>query len=106
MSSYKRLMPRTTTNLTLTIQNSGKFEWLSLQNLSGGGAFIKTDYPLPVDSSLALPIRLPGDSEILGIEGRVVWIKQKINSPDAGMGIEFTKISKQHQEKINSFVES
>ena len=106
MGSEKRLMPRTTINLAITMQVSGKYEWSFLRDLSGGGAFIKTNYPLPVNSSLARQITLPSDSEILDIEGRVVWINQKINSPDAGMGIEFTKISMQHQQKITSFVES
>jgi Tfp pilus assembly protein PilZ len=118
MNSKNRLMPRIAINMKLTIQYSGGFECLSLNNLSGGGVFIrlslsnlsgdgvfiKTNNPLPVDYTLAIQATLPGDSEILDIEGRVVWIK--INSPDAGMGIEFTKISTQHQEKINSFVES
>jgi Tfp pilus assembly protein PilZ len=117
MNSKNRLMPRIAINLKLTIQYSGGFECLSLRNVSGGGVFIrvplrnlsgdgvfiKTKNPLPVASTLAIQATLPGDSETLDIEGRVVWIK--INVPDAGMGIEFTKISMQQQEKITSFVE-
>ncbi len=93
-------MPRITRNLEIAFQYSGRFEWSSLLNLSGGGVFIKTNHPLPVDSTLTMQITLPGDSELLDIEGRVVWVKQKINSPDAGMDMEFSEISMQHQEKI------
>jgi len=106
MSIEKRLRPRITTDMELIVQHSGKYEWSSLRNLSGGGVFIETDNPRPPDSTLSMQIRLPGDSETLDIEGRVIWIKQGSKASAAGMGIEFTKISAEHQDKITFFVES
>lgn len=105
MDIDKRLKQRLETDLELTIQHSGKFHWSSLRNLSGGGVFVCTDEPQALYSMVSMQIKLPGDPEIMDVEGRVVWTKQGSNARAAGMGIEFTSISVAHQEKITDYVQ-
>jgi len=106
MEQNKRECPRIATNIKITIQNSGTPVISHIVNLSSGGIFVKTDNPLPIDSTLSLRFHLPGDLEPVHSEGLVVWIKQTGNLFPTGMGIEFTKISPLHKQKIHAFVES
>ena len=48
-------------------------------NMSSGGMFIKTNHLLPIDAEFALNLQLPDDSEIMTINGRVVWTKSVSN---------------------------
>ena len=52
-------------------------------------------------------MKLPGDSDFMEIEGRVVWNnpKGRKNSFPKGMGIQFMNMSSDHQEKIKVFVD-
>ena len=75
-------------------------------DISCRGIFIKNKTVLPVDTELALRIRLPEDLEIMDIVGRVVWAKQASNVTPAGIGIEFINISSKDRRKIHCFVES
>jgi len=73
--------------------------------VGGGGIFIETFYPLPVDSDITIEMHLPGSMKKTVIEGRVVWNrKDYINEYPPGMGIEFTKISRKDQAAINELV--
>jgi uncharacterized protein (TIGR02266 family) len=98
------------TRVAITIgtafQHEGAEVCSSILNLSSGGVFIIADNPLPIDTQLSMRFHLPGDTEIIAIRGRVVWIKQRSSVIPAGMGIQFTEISPDHQEKIEAFVKA
>jgi uncharacterized protein (TIGR02266 family) len=76
-----------------------------ITNLSSSGAFIASTHLLPVDTEVALHLQLPGDSEIMPIDARVVWNKSVCSAASAGMGIEFTHIAPAHQNKLAAFIE-
>jgi uncharacterized protein (TIGR02266 family) len=102
----KRIAPRIPTSMVVALSKAGDFLCATIMNISSSGAFIKTETVLPVDTELALRIRLPEDLEIMDIVGKVVWEKQASNVSPAGMGIEFIRILSKDRRKIHCFVES
>ncbi len=57
----------------------------SVLNLSQGGVFIKSDRPLPLDTEVALVLRLPGGSPVHAT-GRVVWNHDLTKDTPHGLG--------------------
>jgi uncharacterized protein (TIGR02266 family) len=104
MGNEKRVHPRVKSDLELTVRHAETFHWTSLRNLSGGGVFVQTDTPQKVGSIVSMQLTLPVDGETMDIQGRVIWIGQAGGTDAPGMGIEFTSISQEHQQKIIKFV--
>ncbi len=101
----RRQKGRIQTSLRILDANPDLSPLSCITNLSGTGAFISTDEPHPVDTSIAFDIKLPGDPERMTINARVVWTKSVSNATSAGMGIEFTDILDRHHNKLAEFIE-
>jgi uncharacterized protein (TIGR02266 family) len=101
----KRQAPRIDTNLKFISCSSGLSTDSRITNMSATGAFIETSKPLPDGTELDLHLQLPDEDEIMSIDARVVWIKSNGCSALAGMGIQFTNILPEHQEKLAAFIE-
>jgi uncharacterized protein (TIGR02266 family) len=106
MPEQRQALPRVATTIEITFQHDDVSVRTFMVNLSSGGIFIKTDNPLPIDSPLGMRFHLPGDPEIMEMQGTVVWVKQKSNVFPAGMGVQFTEIAPVHCARIQAFVES
>lgn len=104
MDSEKREHPRIKTAFELKIQHAETFHWTSLRNLSAGGVFVQTDAPQAVGSTVSMQLALPVDNEPMDIQGRVMWVREASNPSGPGMGIEFTRISEEHRQKIVDFI--
>lgn len=74
--------------------------------IGGGGLFIETFHPLPVNNEgMSIELHLPGSVDKTLLEGKVVWNrKEYVDEFPPGMGIKFTKISRKDQAKINELV--
>jgi Tfp pilus assembly protein PilZ len=101
----KRQTPRIETDLRFISCSSDISTDSRITDMSTTGAFIETSEPLPIDAELDLHLQLPGDSDIMSIDARVVWRKTIANTISAGMGIQFTNILPKHQEKLAAFIE-
>ena len=99
-----RKTERISINLKLLSYDTGKSMDAYVVNMSSCGMFIKTSHLLPIDAVFAFTLQLPGDPEIMTIDGRVVWTKLVSNASPAGMGIQFINILPDHQKKIAGFV--
>jgi len=106
MQDKRQSGPRVSAAIEATVQHAGTEVFSSILNLSSGGVFIITDNPMPIDAPLSMRFHLPGDTEIIAVRGRVVWIKQKSSNFPAGIGVQFTEISPAHLEKIQAFVQN
>lgn len=73
-------------------------------NLSRGGLFVETGQDLPVGSPVDLAFRIPGAGEV-ALSGVVAW-RREAGSPEGppGLGVEFTDISAQLGEVIDTLV--
>ena len=77
-------------------------------NMSTGGVFLETDNILPVDTSLAIKFRLPGNDSIITCNARVAWNNvpgslKKFSLPP-GMGIQFLDLSLEDLQTIRHFL--
>jgi type IV pilus assembly protein PilZ len=106
MNEDKRESPRIATNIEVRFREKSSFVRSYMLNVNKGGLFLRTERPLHIDSEVIMHVRLPDDQEVMPIEGRVVWTNAKSKAFPTGMGIQFTKISPQHHDKIKAFVDA
>ena len=78
-------------------------------DLSTGGLYVQTDFPLPVDENLTLRFTLPDQHSMVSCQARVAWINPKENprKPELppGMGIQFANLSLEDMKSIRRFLE-
>lgn len=73
--------------------------------VGGGGLFIETFAPLPVYQEISIEMYLPGTTGKTMLKGTVVWSRTEYAEGfPPGMGIRFTRVSRQDQAKINELV--
>jgi uncharacterized protein (TIGR02266 family) len=106
MIENERESTRIATNIEIMFREKGSFVKSYMLNVNNGGLFLKTDTPLAIDAEVTMHIRLPDDQETMTVEGRVVWTNPRSKVFPAGMGIQFTKLLSEHQEKIRLYVEA
>lgn len=107
MTDNARNNERASVHMEVSYKESGSFIKSYILNVSGGGLFIKTATPLPLDSKVTLSLTLPNDPEIMKLDGIVVWTNPRggKNSFPRGMGIKFVNMKKEYQDKIGKLVE-
>jgi type IV pilus assembly protein PilZ len=106
MFDHERESPRIATNIEITFRENGSFLRSYMLNVNNGGLFLKTEKPLSIDAEVTMQIQLPDDNENMTVEGQVVWTNTNSKSFPSGMGIQFTKIMPEHQNKIKAFVDA
>lgn len=78
-------------------------------DLSSGGLYVKTDFPLTAGESLTLRFTLPDQKGMVSCKARVAWVnqKEKPRKPDLppGMGIQFVELSLEDMKSIRRFLE-
>ena len=79
-----------------------RYTAVMMANLSLGGAFVKTPYPLPVAELVQLEIPLPPRATPVRLTGEVVWTRE--DSELTGMGIRFTEISPEDLQAIRQYI--
>jgi uncharacterized protein (TIGR02266 family) len=75
--------------------------------LSAGGAFLKTDRPMPVGTRLRVVFRLPGDQR--EIRCKAVVRNTRLDDPaeqNPGFGIEFEELGNGDQYRLTCFIDS
>ena len=73
--------------------------------VGGGGLFIETFAPLPVCQEISIELHLPGAANKTALKGTVVWSRTEYAEGfSPGMGVRFTRVSRQDQAKINELV--
>jgi len=77
-------------------------------DLSSGGLFLQTEYPLRVGESLILRFNLPGQDKTISCDSRVAWVNTKKNKlrPESppGAGIQFVNIPLEEAKSIYRFL--
>ncbi len=78
-------------------------------DLSTGGLYVKTDFPLEVEESMTLRFTLPDLQRMVTCKARVAWVNtrenpRKPNFP-AGMGVQFVDMSLEDIKSIKRFLQ-
>jgi uncharacterized protein (TIGR02266 family) len=75
------------------------------RNISGGGLFVRTPQPQPLNQQVQLRFTLPGLEHHFEMGGIVVWSNASPRSSfPPGMGIKFVQIAPDDVERIQEFV--
>jgi uncharacterized protein (TIGR02266 family) len=101
----KRAHPRAVATIEIEFKKVIDFVTSYLLNVSNGGLFVKTDDIYPLDSIVFLRFTMPGDTQPIEVEGKVVW--RNMGGREyfpKGMGIKFLKLNDADNEKIKIFV--
>ncbi len=76
-------------------------------NISGCGLFIYSENMLPLNSSLLLELKVPGEPKALETHAKVIWLPDKELQPHSypGMGVSFTHMDHDTEKAIVDFVD-
>jgi type IV pilus assembly protein PilZ len=102
----RRDEPRAEVDLEVHYRTAQEFLAAYTKNISGGGIFIRTQQPLPLNQNVLLRFTLPGISQRFEVHGVVVWANPASlkSSFPAGMGIKFLQSDAKEQQMIADFI--
>jgi len=97
--------PQTVTRVELVFDDAIHFyEGLSL-SFSRGGIFVKTESLLPIDSLLAIEMRLQKEDIRFNLSGKVIWVNpRESQGRPVGLGIKFYKLSSIQRQVLDDFM--
>ena len=103
-----RKHPRGKKVLALSYEDHNGFMEAYTGNISQGGLFIKTKSPLDAGEEFLLKLNLPGISDPLKIECKVVWTKKRgenVKQPP-GMGVKFGKLDSDDYNVLTQYLKT
>ena len=104
----QRKDPRADLDVEVHYQSAPEFLSAYSRNISGGGIFIKTPHPLPLNKTIRLRFTLPGMTRRFESTGIVVWSNPVSSSSflPSGMGIKFLDLDPEARQLIADFVKA
>jgi type IV pilus assembly protein PilZ len=101
----QRADPRVNVNLEVQYRTAQEFTAAYAKNISGGGIFIRTQEPLPLNREVQLRFTLPGIARTFLVPGLVVWTNPypSRSSFPPGMGIKFMDLDPEAKTIIAEF---
>jgi len=104
----RRAEPRVPVELEVHYRSAQEFLTAYTVNISGGGIFIKTREPLPLNQVVHLRFTLPGIAHVFNLHGLVVWTNPQPSrsSFPSGMGIKFMNLDPEGKKLIAGFVKT
>ncbi len=102
----RRAEPRAEVQVDLHYRTAQEFLSAYSRNISGGGLFIRTPQPQPLNQKVLLRFSLPGNAKKFEVHGFVVWANSATtrSSFPSGMGVKFLDLSAEDQQMIADFV--
>lgn len=94
--------------ITLEVNFKTELEFLNCKtkNISAGGMFIRTFYPLPEGTELNVRFSIPEIEIDFSVIAKVVWSAVvRENENESGMGINFMNMSKEKSTILKSYIE-
>ncbi|MDH3975849.1 MAG: TIGR02266 family protein [Deltaproteobacteria bacterium] len=94
--------------ITLEVNFKTELEFLNskTRNISAGGMFIRTFYPLPEGTELNVRFSIPEIEVDFSVVAKVVWSAVVRESEDeSGMGINFLNMSEEKSEILKNYIE-
>jgi len=104
----RRKHPRVKANFIVSyriLDDADNVDVSQAKNFSLGGILITTNRFFPIDSSLALKIRLPFDNDPIEVLGRVVESKEIVKDLIYDTRLEFSSVNQKHQGVMTQTVD-
>lgn len=97
--------------ITLEVNYKTELDFLNsyTRNISAGGMFIRTIYPLPEGTELNIKFAIPEIKADFSILAKVVWAAKPesgSNQEESGMGINFINMSKEKSKILQDYIDS
>ena len=88
--------------LNVNFESRGEVRKCLMQNLSAGGIFVATEWPLPIGTPFNVRIRVEKTGEEIELPGVVVSVGASANLAEEkhGMGIRFVNLSDAQREQV------
>lgn len=103
----RRQEPRVDVEVEVRYRTIQDFLAAYSRNISGGGVFIRTPQPQPLNQKVLLRFSLPDMDHRFEVPGMVVWSNVSPRSAfPAGMGIKFLEIAPEDVQRIGEFVKT
>ena len=102
----QRAEPRADVDLKVQYRTAQEFTAAYAKNISGGGIFIRTQRPLPLNQNVRVRFSLPGIAHRFVSSGIVVWsspLSSRSLLP-SGMGIRFVELDPDSRRLIAEYV--
>jgi uncharacterized protein (TIGR02266 family) len=102
----KRESPRADAQFEVQYRTAQEFILAYSRNISGGGIFVRTTQPPPLNTEVRLRFTLPGVARLLELRGLVVWTNASVTGSafPPGMGIKFLDLDPDGARLITEFV--
>jgi uncharacterized protein (TIGR02266 family) len=102
----RRADQRVEVELDVNYRTVQEFVTAYSRNISGGGVFVRTPQPQPLNQKVLIRFTLPGIDRKFEIHGIVVWASSASSrsSFPAGMGIKFLELKPEEQQILLDFV--
>jgi uncharacterized protein (TIGR02266 family) len=102
----RRADPRAEASFEIHFRTAQEFAAGYIRNISGGGLFVRTQQPLPLNSEVQIRFTLPGTSRTFAVRGVVIWTNPhpSRSSFPSGMGVKFLNLDPEAQKLIAGFV--
>ena len=102
----RREDPRIEVDIEVRYRTAQEFLSAYSRNISGGGIFVRTAQPLPLNRGVRLRFTLPGIPHRFDVSGIVVWSNPGSgrSSLPSGMGIKMVNLDAQSRQLIADFV--
>ncbi len=106
--SEQREEPRVEVDVEVQYRTAQEFLSAYSRNISGGGIFVGTPQPLPLNHSVRLRFTLPGIPHRFEVNGIVVWSNPGSgrSSLPSGMGIKLLDLDPHSKGLIAEFVKA
>ncbi len=107
MSIDRRIHPRVLVDIETEIGVDASLHVQTMENLSLGGCFVRSESPEPLGSIVMVRFSLPGDPSARSVRaaGRVAWTKpDPVTGAPYGMGIQFLKVEDADLELLMSYI--
>jgi type IV pilus assembly protein PilZ len=104
----RREEPRAEVDIEVRYRTGQEFLSAYSQNISGGGIFVRTARPLPLNHRVRLRFTLPGVPHRFEVNGIVVWSNPGSGhgSFSSGMGIKLMDLDPYSKKLITEFVKA
>jgi uncharacterized protein (TIGR02266 family) len=99
-SFNRRTSARRAVGVPITYRSGDMLAGAITLDVGKGGLGIRTINPLPKGTAVHVRFRLPGATTEIDASGHVAWSDRKV-----GMGVQFDKVSGDHQRAIDAFVD-
>lgn len=105
-NAERRVEPRADVELEVHYRTTQEFTAAYIRDISGGGIFIRTQQPLPLNHEVQIRFTLPGTPRAFAVRGLVVWTNPypSRSSFPSGMGVKFLNLDPEAGKLIAGFV--